>query len=88
MDKKYFEMVSSNEELVDRILESTSGDQVREELNHNGIILKEEDLGEFSGILADAFEKKQNKKYLLENDKWWINTYWKINPMGKNFVYL
>ncbi len=66
MKNKKLETILSDENLVNKILESETSDELKDELGKKGLILEEKDLGQFSGILADAFEEMENKRFLHE----------------------
>ena len=58
MQAAILEDVLSDEDFLEKLLESRSGNEVKYELSRKGINLKEEDLGKFCGILADKLERR------------------------------
>ncbi len=65
MQKAELEKVLSDENFVEALLSARSGEEMRVLLAKKGIVLKEEDLGTFSGILADVLEKRIIEKEMM-----------------------
>lgn len=65
MQKATLENVLSDENFVETLLSARSGEEMRVLLTKKGIVLKEEDLGTFSGILADVLEKRIIEKEMM-----------------------
>lgn len=65
MQKAVLQNILSDEDFVKELLSARSGEEMRVKLAKKGIILKEEDLGVFSGILADVLEKRIIEKEMM-----------------------
>ena len=65
MQKAVLENILSDENFVETLLSARSGEEMRVKLAKKGIVLKEEDLGTFSGILADVLEKRIIEKEMM-----------------------
>lgn len=66
MQKAELEDILSDENFVETLLSARSGEEMRVLLAKKGIVLKEEDLGTFSGILADVLEKRIIEKEMMQ----------------------
>ena len=66
MQKAELENILSDENFVEALLSARSGEELRVLLAEKGIVLKEEDLGTFSGILADVLEKRIIEKEMMQ----------------------
>ncbi len=65
MQKAELENILSDENFVETLLSARSGEEIRVKLAKKGIVLKEEDLGTFSRILADVLEKRIIEKEMM-----------------------
>lgn len=65
MQKAILENILSDENFVETLLSARSGEEMKVQLAKKGIVLKEEDLGTFSGILADVLEKRIIEKEMM-----------------------
>ena len=66
MQKAVLENILSDEDFVETLLSARSGEEMKVKLAKKGIVLKEEDLGTFSGILADVLEKRIIEKEMMQ----------------------
>lgn len=66
MQKAELENILSDENFVEALLSARSGEELRVLLAKKEIVLKEEDLGTFSGILADVLEKRIIEKEMMQ----------------------
>ena len=65
MQKAVLENILSDENFVETLLSARSGEEMKVQLAKKGIVQKEEDLGTFSGILADVLEKRIIEKEMM-----------------------